>query len=95
MTRKSVGDGDHRLLDPHTAWSIDLFASLKDGGVWVIPRSGLNFRRYGDELVLTDRMPHMAEMPVTAAELDKIQNADYELIREKFAKAGITVRRQN
>ncbi len=83
-------------------WSIMRFAMMRDGSVWAVPRSGLIFTRRGDVLVLTARMPWTEELEQAAADgLDvppsaeafvAYQNADYEVIAERFEAAGITVR---
>lgn len=87
-------DGRHRSSEEamHIAWSKTHFASLKDQGVWGVPRTGLMFQRQGDALVLIQRMPHDPKMPISAAELDEIQQDDFEVIASKFRAAGIEVR---
>ena len=81
-------------LDPaHVEWSRHQFAMMKDGGVWGIPRSGVVFQRQGGELVLISRMPYTQEMPVTPAQLDQQQQADFDVVKAHFEAAGITVRR--
>ena len=74
-------------------WSRRHFATMKDQGVWGIPRSGVVFQRQGEELVLILRMPHEEGMPVTPAQLVEQQQADWDVIKEHFEAAGITVRR--
>lgn len=84
------------------AWCRELFAGLRVGGVWAVPRSGLVFRRDAGELVLVDRMPWTDELQEAAAvgldvpkseqELSAYQDLDYRLIRDRFAGAGIRVR---
>lgn len=80
-------------LDPaHIEWSRHQFAMLKDGGVWGIPRSGIVFQRQGEELVLILRMPHIEEMPVTPAQLDRTQQDDFDVVKAHFEAAGVQVR---
>jgi hypothetical protein len=74
---------------------------MRDGGVWGVPRSGLMFQRRGDTLVNTMRMPFMPEMadpskncPHTAAELEALQEQDFQQHVEHFAAAGITVTKE-
>ncbi len=86
------------------AWCRDWFATMSDGGIWAVPRSGLIFTRRGDVLILTSRMPWTAELaqavaadvgldlPPSAGALADYQDADYELIRSRFKLAGIPVR---
>lgn len=79
-------------LDPaHVAWSANIFRMITDGGTWGVPRSGLMFTKRGEKLVLTARMPHMAGMPCSAAELAEQQQGDYEDIKRHMEAAGITV----
>lgn len=80
------------MKQEHVEWCRKLFAQLRDGGSWGIPRSGLVFRKHGDVLVLAARMPHDPAMPVTPEQLVAQQDADYEGTRRHFAEAGITVR---
>ena len=80
-------------MDPnHVEWSRRHFATMKDGGVWGVPRSGLIFQRQGGELVLIDRMPHTEEMPVTPEQLAEQQRSDIAVITAHFGAAGIVVR---
>ena len=88
----------------HADWCRQHFNLMADGGIWGVPRSGLIFTRRGDTLVLTSVMPYFDEMaesfalgndvPPNAEELEKYQDADFDLIREQFELAGITVERQ-
>ncbi len=86
------------------AWCRQRFALMRDGAVWAVPRSGLIFTRRGDVLILTSRMPWTDELaqavaadvgldlPPSAGALADYQDADYELIRNRFKLAGIPVR---
>jgi hypothetical protein len=68
-------------LDPnHVEWSRLLFASLKEGAVWGVPRSLLIFQRRGETLVLLD-----------PRELTEDQQFEYDGIVEHFGAAGVTV----
>jgi hypothetical protein len=80
-------------MTTHTLWCASLFASLCEDGVWAVPRSGLIFRKDGEALALVLTMPYDPAMPMTADELVEYQDADFEMIREEFALAGVTVRR--
>jgi hypothetical protein len=77
----------------HEQWCQQLWDVIKDGGVWAIPRSGLIFvkREKEKQLVLTDAMPHQADMPVTAAELKAQQDSDFDLTVQHFGKIGVAV----
>jgi len=76
----------------HTAWCAAHFATMREGGAWAVPRTGLIFQRTGQALVLVARMPHDPKMPISAAELDQMQQDDVDLITAKFKTAGIEVR---
>jgi hypothetical protein len=80
-----------KLNPDHVAWSLQHFLTLRDGGTWGIPRSGLIFTKRGVELQLTARMPHDPAMPVTAEQLIEQQQSDYDLTKRHFESAGITV----
>lgn len=66
----------------HIGWSKQLHSSLKEGGLWAVPRTGLIFRREGDSMVLVQRLPGFA---------DKDQWAEYDAIKAHFEAAGIAV----
>jgi hypothetical protein len=78
-------------------WSREHFRTLRQQGVWGVPRSGLVFQKRGDKLVLIERMPHDHSlvsgqpMPMGAAELRAYQDEDFEVIRREFGLAGIEV----
>ena len=84
-----------------TRWSRNLFNSLRDGGTWGVPRSGLVFQRRGKTLHLIARMPFDEELaaaaraghdvPADAAALRRYQDQDFAAIRDRFAVAGIGV----
>jgi len=72
-------------------WSRNQFRLMRDSGTWAVPRSGLIFQKQGNTLVLTTRMPHDKNMPITAEELDQQQKREYANIKRHFQAAGITV----
>jgi len=75
-------EGQHRKVDKHGDWCRKLFDSLREEGVWAVPRSGLKFKRRGDQLVLIERWPEFDA---------RNQQADFELTRHHFKHAGIEV----
>lgn len=76
----------------HVRWCANLFASIKDGGAWGVPRSGLIYRKRGGALVLVARMPHDPALPITAEQLAEMQQSDIDATREHFTAAGIEVK---
>lgn len=74
-------------------WCRGLWESLRDGGVWGIPRSGLIFQKRAGarEFAVVARMPHEEGMPLSAAELAVQQQAEVDGTRARFAVLGITV----
>jgi hypothetical protein len=75
----------------HVEWSRQLFDTMRDGGVWGVPRSGLLYVKRGNRLVLTARMPYDPAMPIAEKQFDEQQHADIELIKQHFGAAGIVV----
>jgi hypothetical protein len=75
----------------HVRWCKRLFDGLKDGAIWGVPRSGMIFRRHGDKLVWEEQMPHMADMPISATQLEEQQEREFESISAHFGAAGIKV----
>lgn len=72
-------------------WSRQLFDTMAQGGSWAVKRSGLIFLKVGGKLLLTARMPHMEDMPITAEQLKTQQNTDVAIITRYFKAAGIEV----
>jgi hypothetical protein len=81
------------VLPSEVAWSANLWAQLRDRGVWGVPRSGLIFQKREAERVLavTARMPHMPELPMSAEQLTEQQDSDVEAIRRRFEPLDIAV----
>jgi len=76
-------------------WCRQLWASLKDGGSWAIPRSGLIFVKQHGKLVLTMSMPYdeaMADV-ITPEQLKEQQDSDFNATVEHFGRVGVTVTR--
>lgn len=65
----------------HVKWCKSLFATIKDGGAWAVPRSGLVFRKEGKTLKLV----------ALADGISADASADLAAIKEHFAAAGIKV----
>lgn len=75
----------------YVEWSRQHFRSMKIGGVWAVPRSGLVFTRTGETtLALTEVMPHVADMPMTPRELFDYQAGDFQAIQGYMKLAGVT-----
>lgn len=77
-------------------WCLNHFASIRPGGTWAIPRSGLIFRKEVDPAPafrLIAAMPWMPEMEgtITAEQLREQQRSEFDVNREHFAAAGIAV----
>lgn len=55
------------VLEEHKRWCENLVNTLKDGGVWGIPRSGLIFRvdKGGKQLLLVAGDPTSTDFPAT------------------------------
>ena len=84
------------MTEDWSGWCREMFRVLNVGGVWGVPRSGLTFTKVSvdpDVLRLTDRMPWTAALGGRASDWAAFQDDDFEVIREQFATAGITVER--
>ena len=82
-----------KLDDINVAWCKNVFNSLRDGGTWGVPRSGLVYNKREGKLVLTAFMPWMPEMTgtITPSQLLEQQRSDHESNKRHFADAGITI----
>jgi hypothetical protein len=78
-------------------WEVDwcrvLWDSLRDRGVWGIPRSGLVFQKFEAEreFRVIARMPHEEGMPLSASELREQQQTEIEGNRARFTEFGVQV----
>lgn len=89
----SGAEHESPVLPSEVAWSANLWESLRDRGVWGVPRSGLIFQKREAESVLavTARMPHEPAMPMSAEQLLEQQDSDVKAIRRRFEPLGIAV----
>ena len=88
--------GDDFDRSDNHEWCRQLWASLKDGAVWAIPRSGLIFQRQDGKLVLHMTMPWMPEMKekgITPEQLQQQQDSDFNATVENFGAVGVKVER--
>ena len=76
------------------SWSKQHYGMMNEGGIWVIPRSGITFQKRDGKLMLIDTMPWQLGMPLDAASLVAAQEADYQAIKENFERAGIPVEKE-
>jgi hypothetical protein len=81
----------NKMKNEHITWSKRLFESIKEGGIWAVPRSGLIFKKHEKKFTLITTMPHVEGMPMTARQLTKYQKQDFKVIRKHFKAAGIPV----
>lgn len=72
-------------------WCREMWRMLREGGRWGIPRSGLLFEKRNGQLTLVASMPHVAEMPITAEQLKRQQDSDFNATVERFGRVGIQV----
>jgi hypothetical protein len=91
-------DGNKRLtgLSEHSDWCRQHFATMAEGGVWGVPRSGLVFTKVSSDppvLELTKQMPWEEGFPMTPAELAAYQDDEFKSIQRQFQIAGIEVKR--
>ncbi len=75
-------------------WSRKMFAAMKDGAVWGVPRSGLIFTKRDGGLVLTAEMPWIPFLPMKRADWWEHQTTDFNAIKEHFGAVGIRVERE-
>lgn len=87
--RISIGDPYPR--DDIDQWCRLMWAGMKEGGRWGIPRSGLIFAKQEGRLVLVDSMPHMDGMPITVDQLLQQQQSDFNATVDRFGRVGVEV----
>lgn len=78
-------------MDYFASWSKRLWCSIRPGGFWGIPRSGVLFRITATGMELHDLMPWDSRMPMTATELREQQRGEYEAVKKHFGSAGLKV----
>lgn len=74
-------------------WAISMWAMLKDGGNWALPRSGLLYRKESAaaELVLVARMPWDDQLPVDEFEWVTKQQNDHDGVKLMMSTIGVEV----
>jgi len=75
----------------HVEWSRQLFSTLKEDGVWAVPRSGLIFQKRGGSFYLIRRLPWDSSFPVPRKEMGRYQLSDFNEISRHMVAAGIAV----
>jgi hypothetical protein len=75
----------------HLVWCQSIWDGCVDGGVWMVPRSGLIFQKSAilKRMTLIERMPWTPEMGGSAEDLRLYQDADFEAIAKRFALIGV------
>jgi hypothetical protein len=71
------------------SWYRLLYNKLPEGGLWIIPRSGMVFRKQDDSFVWVGTIP--CNDPLYRMAPDFARDAEYEAAREHFATADIVV----
>ena len=70
-------------------WYRALYDHLPEGGLWIIPRSGMVFRKQDDGFVWVGTIP--CNDPLYRMAPDFARDAEYEAAREHFGEADIVV----
>jgi hypothetical protein len=73
----------------HSAWCRQHFEKMKDLGVWVLPRSGMVFRKERNRLIWVGNVPADDWRVRCFPKLGR--DSEFEGTRLQFGKAGITV----
>ena len=71
------------------SWYRLLYDKVNEGGLWIIPRSGMVFRKQDDGFVWVGTIP--CDDPLYHMAPDIAQDVEYATAREHFAKADIVV----
>jgi hypothetical protein len=92
VVAQPVPEEEGPTVEDDIGWCRNLFEQLNEnGGVWGVPRSGLIFHRHGERLCLASRLQWTEGMPISEEQLDELQESDFEVIKDRFALAGIPV----
>ena len=76
-------------MSAHAQWCRDQWAALKPGALWVIPRTGIVFRRSGNILLWVGVVPPEDNIPKDL--LQAVREREFELNVDEFSEAGIAV----
>ena len=71
------------------SWYRLLYNKLPEGGLWIIPRSGMVFRKQDNGFVWVGTIP--CDDPLYRMAPHFARDAEYETAREYFAKSDIVV----
>ena len=77
-------------IDGSGGWARNLWNMLKEGGVWMVPRSWMALTKRNGTLVV-DRMPWNEELGISEEEFRADQDWDVRGIRDMFAAIGVEV----
>jgi hypothetical protein len=77
--------------DRYTEWCRDLFARIRPGGLWGIPRTGLVFRKTGPVLLWVGNVPPDIRLHLTP--IDEAREAEFKDQVDYFGAAGVHVQR--
>jgi hypothetical protein len=81
-------------MEQHAEWCRSHFARMKPGGLWMIPRTGLVFRRTGNVLLWVAVIPPvMPNAMLSPADLAKVREAEFEDNANHFTHAGVIIQR--
>ena len=88
-----MGEIGHGMVGMSVPWATNMWAMLKDGGVWTVPRTGQNYRKEEEakRLVLVARIPWDEGCPISRERLLQLQDEDHEGITQVFAAIGVEV----
>ena len=81
-------------LNPdHVKWFKNVFNSTQDGGIFIIPRAGLQFKKIGDSMVLVKMIPYKPEQcdAKSAEAWAEAQMYEFNMASLHFSAAGVRV----
>ena len=76
-------------MSHHAEWCRNHFDMMKLGTLWIVPRTGMVFRRSGNILLWVGVVPPEDNIPKDL--LDIVREADFETHVEEFSEGGVAV----
>lgn len=91
MSKRPERLKDAEISPDHIEWSRNIFQTLREGGIWAVPRSGLVFQKREGKFFLVQRMPWDESYPIPREEMRNFQTHDLRLISRYMRAAGVLV----
>lgn len=78
-------------MTSESQWCRDTFDIVANGGIWLVPRSGLTFRKNGEDTLTLESRDGMPDAVIDPELWKAYQEDDFQVIKLHLEGAGISV----